>query len=176
MRDVPLNNICLRLFLDKLSYWLGIRKHGEQENSNNQNFNTKAHSNVDRNIRHDTPLLNKANNNSNFFQKFQTRSKVDLKTKLVNESEFKNGISSTDAHIVAKSSTGYESRCKEADLLLSKIDTIITKLRGMDDEDKVITEWRIVANTIDRCLLIFFALTFLITMLSCFSTSPGYVK
>ena len=83
---------------------------------------------------------------------------------------------SADTLLVPKSSIGYKSRCKEADLLLSKIDTIITKLQDMDEEDRIIAEWRIVANTIDRCLLIFFALTFLITMLACFSTSPGYVK
>ena len=83
---------------------------------------------------------------------------------------------STGTHVVTKSRIDYESRRKEADLLLSKIDSIVTKLQDMDDEDRIIAEWRIVANTIDRCLMIFFALTFSITMLACFSTSPGYVK
>ena len=83
---------------------------------------------------------------------------------------------STGTHVVTKSRIDYESRRKEANLLLSKIDSIVTKLQDMDDEDRIIAEWRIAANTIDRCLMIFFAFTFFITMLACFSTSPGYVK
>ncbi|XP_047139412.1 neuronal acetylcholine receptor subunit alpha-2 isoform X1 [Hydra vulgaris] len=63
----------------------------------------------------------------------------------------------------------------DSELLLSKIDVLLEKLRSMEEEGTIKSDWRIVAMTIDRCLLIFFALMVLITLFGCFSISPGYV-
>ena len=37
-------------------------------------------------------------------------------------------------------------------------------------------DWRVVAMTIDRCLLIVFAILLTTTLIACFSMSPGYVS
>lgn len=69
----------------------------------------------------------------------------------------------------------YQRKVTGAELIISKLDVLIEKIRSMKEEDLVKTEWRIVAMTIDRCLLVFFAFVFLTTLFGCFLTAPGYV-
>ena len=63
-----------------------------------------------------------------------------------------------------------------SETLIDKLDVLINRLHSMDDEDTVRTEWRVVAMTIDRCLLAFFTLVFFLTVIGCFSYAPGYVS
>lgn len=63
----------------------------------------------------------------------------------------------------------------ETQILINKLDILIEKLNNNDESEKVKTEWRTVAMTIDRCLVIFFFLVYFLTLVGCFSISPGYV-
>ena len=67
------------------------------------------------------------------------------------------------------------SRYSELDSINKKLDVIVEKIRGDDDDSQVKSEWRIVAMTIDRCLLYTFIAMLLLTIVVCFSNSPGYV-
>lgn len=67
-------------------------------------------------------------------------------------------------------------RLEATEKVITRLDVLINHLRTMDDEDAIRTEWRVVAMTIDRCLLIFFTVVFLITVFGCFSYAPGYVS
>ena len=64
----------------------------------------------------------------------------------------------------------------ETQIILNKLNILIRKLKEMEDEDEVTTEWRTVAMTLDRCLLILFFLVYFITIFACFLRSPGYVS
>lgn len=63
----------------------------------------------------------------------------------------------------------------ETEIFLSKLDVLVQKLRTMDDDDLVKNEWRIVAMTIDRCLLLLFLASYLVILFACFLNAPGYV-
>ena len=60
--------------------------------------------------------------------------------------------------------------------VVSRLDVLINHLRSMEEEDAIRTEWRVVAMTIDRCLLILFTCVFLVTVIGCFCNAPGYVS
>lgn len=62
----------------------------------------------------------------------------------------------------------------ESQILITKLDILIEKLKSNDENDRVKNEWRTVAMTIDRCLVIFFFLVYTITLFGCFSIAPGY--
>ena len=68
------------------------------------------------------------------------------------------------------------SRNSELDLINKKMDVIVEKIRSDDEDAQTKTEWRIVAMTIDKCLLYVFVVLLLLTIIICFSFSPGYVS
>ena len=59
--------------------------------------------------------------------------------------------------------------------VLRKLGMICEKLKSLDEEDVIKSEWRIAAMTIDRCLLFAFALVIALTLVGCFANAPGYV-
>eukprot|EP00112_Aurelia_sp_Birch-Aquarium-sp1_P013351 Seg2831.3 transcript_id=Seg2831.3/GoldUCD/mRNA.D3Y31 product="Neuronal acetylcholine receptor subunit alpha-7" protein_id=Seg2831.3/GoldUCD/D3Y31 len=67
------------------------------------------------------------------------------------------------------------SRYSELDAISKKLDVIVEKIRSDDEDAQVKSEWRIVAMTIDHCLLYFFIVVLLLTIFACFCNSPGYV-
>ena len=64
----------------------------------------------------------------------------------------------------------------ELDGVSRKIDTIIDKLSQRERDERYRQEWRIVAMTFDRCLLIAFCFVIVLTIVFVFLNSPGYVK
>ena len=56
-----------------------------------------------------------------------------------------------------------------------RIDQLVERVENEEEDDMMKTEWRIVAMTVDRCLLIFFLVNFVLTLVGVFSLSPGYV-
>lgn len=56
-----------------------------------------------------------------------------------------------------------------------RLDKLVSKVKDDELDDIVKTEWRIVAMTVDRCLLIFFFINFVATLVGVFSHAPGYV-
>ena len=146
-----------RWILEYLSYKVGIRiqtpVEAEQENNNQIPLNNEENS---------VPL-------------------IKLKPK---QSEVKwqnNVLASEILHRHDNVLNGAHKRNREnvklsdSELLLSKIDVLLDKLRLMEEEGTIKSDWRIVAMTIDRCLLILFAAMVFITLVGCFSISPGYV-
>jgi len=67
------------------------------------------------------------------------------------------------------------SRNSELGSINKKLDVIVGKIRSDEEDSQTKTEWRIVAMTIDRCLLYVFIVLLLLTIAICFSNSPGYV-
>ena len=57
---------------------------------------------------------------------------------------------------------------------LAKMDLFIQAFNKEDLEKNILKEWKIVAITLDRCALIGFTLTYILTIIGCFSLSPGY--
>ena len=119
------------------------------------------------------PFLNNGHINLKVLQKRGRKNEINLDAKLVNGSQIKPASLKPETRI--STTKICKTHNTEADLLMAKIDIILKKLEDMDEEDRMQTEWRIVAMTIDRCLLIFFAAVYFITMVACFSKSPGYV-
>lgn len=64
----------------------------------------------------------------------------------------------------------------EGEIILTKLNILIKKLKDMDDEDNITSEWRTVAMTLDRCLLFVFFFIYFLTIFVCFLRSPGYVS
>lgn len=64
----------------------------------------------------------------------------------------------------------------EGEIILNKLNILIKKLKDMDDEDTITSEWRTVAMTLDRCLLFVFFFIYFLTIFVCFLRSPGYVS
>lgn len=64
----------------------------------------------------------------------------------------------------------------EGEIILKKLNILIKKLKDMDEEDNITSEWRTVAMTLDRCLLIVFFFIYFLTIFVCFLRSPGYVS
>ena len=64
----------------------------------------------------------------------------------------------------------------EAEIILNKLNILIKKLKDMDEEDEITSEWRTVAMTLDRCLLVFFFFVYFVTIFACFLGAPGYVS
>lgn len=64
----------------------------------------------------------------------------------------------------------------ECNVISRKMDIIIDKMSQKEKDEKVKLEWRIVAMTMDRCLLVsfFFITVFMIAVI--FLNSPGYVS
>lgn len=119
------------------------------------------------------PFLNNDYINLKVLQKRGRKNEINLDAKLVNGSQIKPASLKPETRI--STTKICKTHNTEADLLMAKIDIILKKLEDMDEEDRIQTEWRIVAMTIDRCLLMFFAAVYFITMVACFSKSPGYV-
>lgn len=119
------------------------------------------------------PFLNNDYINLKVLQKRGRKNEINLDAKLVNGSQIKPASLKPETRI--STTKICKTHNTEADLLMAKIDIMLKKLEDMDEEDRIQTEWRIVAMTIDRCLLMFFAAVYFITMVACFSKSPGYV-
>lgn len=64
----------------------------------------------------------------------------------------------------------------ELDGVSKKLDTIIDKLSQRERDERYRQEWRIVAMTFDKCLLIAFCFVIVLTIVFVFLNSPGYVK
>lgn len=64
----------------------------------------------------------------------------------------------------------------QVNAVAKKLDTIIDKLSQREKDEKYRQEWRIVAMTFDRCLLIAFCIITVLTIAFVFLNSPGYVK
>jgi len=75
-----------------------------------------------------------------------------------------------DAHI-----NRFQVQPTEAQIIITKLEILVNKLKSMDEEDEIKTEWRTVAMTFDRLLLIMFFLIYFITIFGCFLKAPGYV-
>ena len=76
---------------------------------------------------------------------------------------------------IAKSSRGKQIATDEALLELSKkLDVIGDRLKSMDEEDRVQTEWRAVAMTIDSIIFWVFIAICSLTILACALVIPGY--
>jgi len=65
---------------------------------------------------------------------------------------------------------------QELDGVTRKLDTIIDKLSQRERDERYRQEWRIVAMTFDKCLLIAFCFVIVLTIFLVFLNSPGYVK
>ena len=166
---------CFRLFLDYLSYLLRIRKREKPEIVlDKEEAIALPHLTSNGSAKNENqPFLNNGYINLKVLQKRGRKNEINLDAKLVNGSQIKPASLKPETRIsTTKICKTYNT---EADLLMAKIDIILKKLEDMDEEDRMQTEWRIVAMTIDRCLLIFFAAVYFITMVACFSKSPGYV-
>ncbi|XP_066913379.1 neuronal acetylcholine receptor subunit alpha-3-like [Clytia hemisphaerica] len=167
--DPPMPLWMKKYILNWLSFLVGIRAREKNINksrsSNLNNTFNSSHRNAFNN--NATPneqmtLLNKYNRNSNEYNKENWKKKA-----LCNLNASKCG----DVGYMAPS-----GRLTEAQLVVSKLDVFIERLRTMDEEDEVKNEWRTVAMTIDRCLLVIFFLVYIVTLLACFLRSPGYVS
>ena len=64
----------------------------------------------------------------------------------------------------------------ELDCVSKKLDAIIDKLTQRERDERFRQEWRIVAMTFDKCLLIAFCFVIVLTIVFVFLNSPGYVK
>ena len=84
-------------------------------------------------------------------------------------------ISSDKSDDLIYNRNNFSNKCHEADILLQKVDILIGKLQDLDRESRIKAEWRLVAMTIDRCLLILFAVIFIATLFGCFLNAPSYV-
>ena len=125
--------------------------------------------------RKEVPVLNNEELNTAFIKKIRKSSSTEVKweqSKTITASLYSNN--SRKELNYNNNRNNYQGP-NEMGILLSKLDILIDKLHSMEEEDLVKTEWRIVAMTIDRCLLYFFALVFLFTLCGCFLTAPGYV-
>ena len=71
---------------------------------------------------------------------------------------------------------GSMKNSNDADMIVKRLDIIVEKIKGDEDDDKIKSEWRIVAMTLDKCLLILFVIVLLITIFGCFLNAPGYVS
>ena len=166
---------CFRLFLDYLSYLLRIRKREKPEIVlDKEEAIALPHLTSNGSAKNENqPFLNNGHINWKVLQKRGRKNEINLDAKLVNGSQIKPASLKPETRIsTTKICKTYNT---EADLLMAKIDIILKKLEDVDEEDRIQTEWRIVAMTIDRCLLMFFAAVYFITMVACFSKSPGYV-
>lgn len=166
---------CFRLFLDYLSYLLRIRKREKLEIVlDKEEAIALPHLTSNGSAKNENqPFLNNGHINFKVLQKRGRKNEINLDAKLVNGSQIKPASLKPETRI--STTKICKTHNTEADLLMAKIDIILKKLEDMDEEDRMQTEWRIVAMTIDRCLLMFFAAVYFITMVACFSKSPGYV-
>ena len=166
---------CFRFFLDYLSYSLRIRKREKPEIVlDKEEAITLPHLTNNESAQNENqPFLNNDHINLKFLQRRGKKNELNLDTKLANGSQIKPASPKPETRVATTKIC--KTHNTEADLLMAKIDIILKKLEDMDEEDRIQTEWRIVAMTIDRCLLMFFAAVYFITMVACFSKSPGYV-
>ncbi|XP_057306708.1 neuronal acetylcholine receptor subunit alpha-7-like [Hydractinia symbiolongicarpus] len=159
----PMSAWMRRYVLDWLSYKVGIRVRKDGDNALcNSNHNYQLNSPL---------LLNNQAINSAVLNKIkrQNMAELDWKQNKTASSRFNNHNENTFNR------NSYQRKVTGAELVISKLDVLIEKIRSMEEQDLVKTEWRIVAMTIDRCLLVFFAFVFLTTFFGCFLTAPGYV-
>ena len=139
-----------RYILNWLSYLVGIRAReknlNKSQSSNlNNSFNTSHRNTFNNNTtsNEQMSLLNKYHRNSNEYNKENWKKKA-----LCNL----NGSKCGDVGYMAPA-----GRLTEAQLVVSKLDVFIERLRTMDEEDEVKNEWRTVAMTIDRVYWLFFS-------------------
>eukprot|EP00795_Rhopilema_esculentum_P006153 gene6153-11546_t len=102
----------------------------------------------------------------------------DLQLWVRNTMPHKNSQTKSDARHCKHGFSGHDrssSRSGELAAIAKKLDFIVERLRGEDDDSRIKSEWRIVAMTIDYCLLHCFVILLLLTIIICFSNSPGYV-
>ena len=61
------------------------------------------------------------------------------------------------------------------ELILSKLESVLAKIHLNEVGETIKDEWVIVARTIDFCLLIFFSLIYIVTLVGWMLCSPDYV-
>jgi len=171
--DPPMSLWMRKFVLDWLSYQVRIRVKEDPNTSKTASQQFLALSKANQNKQ---PLLinNQQDISSKVLKSLKTNTEIsweETKTKVsLHTHNNRNG----DLLYYNKNNFN-QTKYTEAEMLLQKIDILIDKLHDMDEEDQVKTEWRIVAMTIDRILLVFFAIVFIVTLFGCFSSAPGYV-
>ncbi|XP_047140450.1 neuronal acetylcholine receptor subunit alpha-3 isoform X1 [Hydra vulgaris] len=58
--------------------------------------------------------------------------------------------------------------------IFAQMDSFKQAINDKECESNILKEWKIVAMTLDRCALLCFASLYLLTIIGCFSLSPGY--
>ena len=117
--------------------------------------------------------MNHVDINSKLRQTLQQNTEITWDKNKTNVSLFSNSSGKSDDLLYHRNN--FSSKCSEADILLQKVDILIGKLHDLDKESRIKTEWRLVAMTIDRCLLILFAVIFVVILFGCFLNAPVYV-
>ena len=118
-------------------------------------------------------VTNRDGINSKLRETIQQNKEIIWEKNKTNVSLVSNSSGKSDDLIYHRNN--FSKKCNEADILLQKVDILICKLHDLDKESRIKAEWRLVAMTIDRCLLILFAVIFVLTLLGCFLNAPGYV-
>ena len=117
--------------------------------------------------------MNHVDINSKLRQTLQQNSEITWNKNKTNVSLFSNSSGKSDDLLYHRNN--FSSKSSEADILLQKVDILIGKLHDLDKESRIKTEWRLVTMTIDRCLLILFAVIFVVILFGCFLNAPVYV-
>ena len=117
--------------------------------------------------------MNRLDISSKLRQTIQQNTEFTWDKNKTSVSLFSNGSGKSDDLIYDRNN--FSNKCNEADILLQKVDILTDKLHDLDRESQIKAEWRLVALTIDRCLLILFAAIFIVTLFGCFLNAPCYV-
>ena len=117
--------------------------------------------------------MNRLDISSKLRQTIQQNTEFTWDKNKTSVSLFSNGSGKSDDLIYDRNN--FSNKCNEADILLQKLDILTDKLHDLDRESQIKAEWRLVALTIDRCLLILFAAIFIVTLFGCFLNAPCYV-
>eukprot|EP00795_Rhopilema_esculentum_P005971 gene5971-11332_t len=166
--DPPMPQWMRKYVLDNLSYKLKVRSKKTARNS-------------DESVRPHVELVYLSNNKSNG----RLDLRVDNNAAVIQQSGPKRAISNGMAN--RRKEKGYlmdgagstasarNEGMFETGIIAKKLDIIIEKLSQKERDEKYRQEWRIVAMTFDKCLLIVFCCISIFTILVIFLNSPGYV-
>ena len=172
----PNNYFLFRFVLEWLSFKVRIRNCDDCNITVDRNNACSRNSyNIKDRRSHGKQLLvmNHVDINSKLRQTLQQNSEITWNKNKTNVSLFSNSSGKSDDLLYHRNN--FSSKSSEADILLQKVDILIGKLHDLDKESRIKIEWRLVAMTIDRCLLILFAVIFVVILFGCFLNAPVYV-
>ena len=157
-----------KYILDYLSYKLGVRQRIASQNTNQNNQSSIELTYISKG--HGKIRLDSTSGRS--ITSSTTSTRRIIPNGITHRQPEKVPISEQRSITASEMSDGLQ----ELDGVTRKLDTIIDKLSQRERDERYRQEWRIVAMTFDKCLLIAFCFVIVLTIFFVFLNSPGYVK